>query len=458
MPVSSADFKFVFDAGMSDTVDVIWEDVASRIAEVNIVDDKTFEVVFKELNCAALADLQQAIQVLPAHKYAADFSDFESGDFNLNPDISAGPYILEEWAVDEYQSFRSNPDFYLGEPAIPFVINRVIGEQALANQALQAGEIDYTNMMGDLFDQVANKDNLQWEAFPQKSVNFLSLNWADPNDPQPMYDEEGNLTNQPGHPLFSDINVRKAVAMGWNKEDVIGTLGEYGGVLLGGPVPPAFAWAVNTDLELYPYDPDAAMALLDEAGWTDGDGDGIRECNGCATAEEGTPLAFTISFNPIVQYFETETLVIQDQLGQIGFDVSAEFVEWSNYIPEVYLGQVYDATPMSNSTAGDPNDFMSLINSRQDIPGAGNNLASYGNPQVDELIDQALSVPGCGQEERAAIYREIQQITHDDVAYDWAFLANFIHVANQRVGNFNPGPSWVFYGYLDDIHNWTLEG
>jgi peptide/nickel transport system substrate-binding protein len=183
-PITSADAKFVLEATQQETINTSWEEEVSQIAAINIIDDKTFEIVLNEVNCAALGGLG-GIYVLPAHKYAADFSDFESSDFNMNPDISGGPYILEEWAPDEFQRFRANPDFYGGAPHIPFLINRVIGEQALAIQAIQAGEIDYTYFQGDLFEQIQNKDALQYHTFPQVSVNFLSLNWVDPSDPQP---------------------------------------------------------------------------------------------------------------------------------------------------------------------------------------------------------------------------------------------------------------------------------
>ena len=456
-PITSADIAFVLEATQQEAINTIHEDIVSQIADIQIIDDKTYAITLNEINCAALGNFQ-GIRFLPAHKYAADFSDFESSDFNLNPDISGGPYILEEWAPDEFQRFRANPDFYGGAPQIPFLVNRVIGEQALAIQAIQAGEIDYTYFQGDLFEQIQNRDSLQFASFPQVSVNFLSLNWVDPNDPQPAYNEDGSPNPQTPHPLFSDVRVRQAVAMGWNKLDVLETLGGAdGGTPLVGVVAPAFGWAYNTDVELWSYDPEAAMALLDEAGWTDSDGDGVRECNGCATAEEGTPLSFTIRYSDILQLFETSVLVAQDQLSQIGFEVNLELVEWSNYITDVYQGQRYDATAMSNSTATDPNSFTTLLNSQQDIPGAGNNLASYVNPEVDELIQAARSVPGCDPAARAEIYYQIQQITHDDVAYDWTFIPNIFHVANNRIGNFEPGPSWVFYGYTSHVHEWTLE-
>ncbi len=168
----------------------------------------------------------------------------------------------------------------------------------------------------------------------------------------------------------------------------------------------------------------------------------------------------TIKYSNILKHFETTALVAQDELQQIGFKVNLELVEWANYLDEVYFGQNYDATPMSNSggtNTPDPNDFTTLLLSTEDVPGSGNNIASYVNPDVDALIQQARTVPGCKPEDRAALYYQIQQKAFDDVAYDWTYVPNIFQVANSRVGNFNPGPAWVFYGYTAYINQWTLN-
>jgi peptide/nickel transport system substrate-binding protein len=450
-PITSADMIFSINAIRSDVNTVLETNVAS-IADVRAVDDKTYEVILSSPTCTALSDLS-AIRFLPAHRFAEDFSDFEDNPINMNPDVSGGPYILDEWAPDEGQSFHANPDYWAGEPNIPFLINRVIGDQAVAVQSIQSGDIDYTYFQGDLFQQIEDKSNLQFQSFPALSVNFLSLNWADGNNPQPAYDESGNLVEQTPHPLFSDPAVRRAVAMGFNIDDVLVTLGEDGGTPLVGVVSPTISWAYNNEMQRYPFDPDGAAQLLEEAGWVDGDGDGVRE-------KDGVPLAFTIRYSNILQHFETTALVAQDQLSQIGFDVELELVEWANYLEQVYFGQSYDATPMSNSggtSTPDPNDFASLILSAEDVPGSGNNIASYINPEIDALIEQARTVPGCAPEERAELYYQIQELAHEDVAYNWTYVPNIVQVANQRIGNFNPGPSWVFYGYTAYIHEWKLE-
>ena len=449
-PITSADMAFSYGAIMSD-IDTTLETAVASISAVNVIDDKTYEIVLNGPNCAALSDFS-AVRFLPAHKFAADFSDFETSDMNQNPDISGGPYILDSWAPDESQNYHANPNFWAGEPKIPYLVNRVIGDQAVVIQSLQSGAVDYTPLQGDLFAQIADTSNLQSQAFPAISVNFLSMNWADANDPQPAFDAAGNPVEQPPHPLFSDVNVRKAVAMGFNIDDVIATLGAAGATPLVGAVTPSIGWAYNSEIERYPYDPEGAAALLEEAGWVDSDGDGVRE-------KDGVPLAFTLKYSNILQHFETTALVAQDQLNQIGFDVTLELVEWANYLDQVYFGQNYDVTAMSNSggtAVPDPNDFMTLLLSTEDVPGSGNNIASYVNPEIDALVEQARTVPGCAPEERAALYYQIQELAHNDVAYNWTYVPNIVQVANNRVGNFNPGPSWVLYGYASHLHEWTL--
>lgn len=454
-PITAQDMKFVIEAVQQEDVATTWESQVALIESVNVIDDKTYEVVMSQVNCAAMYDLG-SIRFLPSHKYATDFSDFMDSPFNTNPDVSGGPYILESWAPDEGQRYRANANYWRGEPSIPFLVNRLIGEEAVAMQSIQAGEIDYSYFQGDSFAQIVDRSNLQWETFPRLSVNFLSLNWVDPNAPSSAYDENGNLIEQVPHPLFSDIRVRKAVAMGYNKQDILATLGgPEGGSQVIGAVAPQVAWAINTDIEPYPYDPDAAAALLEEAGWLMNEQTGIRE-------KDGRPLAFTINYSDILLYFETTAFVIQDQLRDIGFDVTLNKQEWGNYITDTYLGQKYDATPMSNSGGSggppDPSEFMTLLDSRQDIVGSGNNIASYVNPELDTLIDQGRNLPGCDRDARAEIYREIQRIAHEDIAYDWTVNPNLFQTATRRVQGFRPGPSWVFYGYVDFLWEWSLGG
>lgn len=457
-PITSQDMKFVVDAIKSPEIGSWRAEDFKNVQGVEVIDDKTYKVVLSQPDCTVFAQLG-GTRFLPSHRFAADFSDFADGEITTNPlEISGGPYIMDAWERNVFQSFYANTDWWGGDVGIPYLIIRTIGSHEVAAQSLQAGEVDYTYLHGDIFDQIVDTSNLQWEVFPQMSVKFMSLNWADPTQPTPAFDADGNRTEQPPHPIFDDVNVRKAIAMGYNKFDILATMGgEQGGTRLVGAVNPYHAAAYNTDIEPYPYDPDAAKQLLEEAGWVDEDGDGIRE-------KDGQRLEFTISYSNVLTMFPTTTLIAQDQLKDIGADVKVELVEWANYLGEVFWGQQHDATSMSSSggTGGapDPNDFMGILNSAQDLATGrgGGNTSSYVNPDVDALINKARTLPGCDPVERGEIYKEIQRITHEDVAYDWTFVPNIWQTATKRVKGFEPTAFWVFYGYTADIHKWTLEG
>ncbi len=457
-PITADDMIFVINAIMSPKVDTVLESNVASIDHVNKVDDKTYEVVLKNPDCAALSNLS-GIPFLPSKKFAADFSDLDPKSANpsienTQPDISGGPYILDSWAPDQSQNFHANPTYWAGAPKIQYLVNKVIGDNAVAVQSIQSDDIDYTYFHGDLFPQIADMSHLQYKSFPQLTVNFLSLNWGDPANPQPAYDKDGKaITQTSASQPLDDIQVRKAIAMAFNVDEVTATLGKDGATPMEGAIPPPLSWAYDNNVQRYPFDLDGAKKLLADDGWKDSDGDGILDKN-------GVKLEFTMKYSDILSDFKTEALVVQQDLQKVGIKVDLQLVEWANYLSEVYFGQNYDMTVMSNSggtSTPDANDDMTLLDSRQDVPGSGNDIASYVNPDVDKLIDEARTVPGCDQTKRAAIYAQIAQKQHDDVAYIWTYDPNVFQVANSRIGNFNPGPSWVYYGYTAHVNEWTLN-
>ncbi len=451
-PITSADAKFVIDAIKNENIPSPRRNSTRNIQAVNIIDDKTFEIVMSQPSCVVWSDFI-SFRLVPSARFAADFSDVTTNPLNTAPDVSGGPYILEEARPGEFERYSANPTYWGGDVGIPTLVNRVIEDPAVLIQALQAGEIDYASMRGDEFEQLGDTSNLNFQAFPQNNVSFLALNWVDPDNPQPAYDAEGNLIEQTPHPILSDIRVRQAIAMGWNKADVLETLGgEQGGTLIASSVLPTLTWAINPDVQPYPFDPEAAAALLEEAGWVDSDGDGIRE-------KDGMPLALEVTYSDLLAYFETIALVVQDYLTQIGFDITVTKLEWATYLNEVFLGQTFDIAVLSNTgaTPPDPDSLArGLTHSRNDVPGSGGNVVSYVNPEYDALLDEAQSMPGCVAEDRAPIYYQIQEIQHRDVVYDFILSPNLIQIMNNRIGGFEPGPWWGLYGFTQAVQNFTI--
>ena len=91
-----------------------------------------------------------------------------------NPDISGGPFILEEIVPDSFQRYRANPDYYEGPPGVAILINHVLENNELMLLAVEAGEVDYANMMGDIFQQLSQdtRADLQVQFFSGQLPGF----------------------------------------------------------------------------------------------------------------------------------------------------------------------------------------------------------------------------------------------------------------------------------------------
>lgn len=445
-PISSMDAKFTIDALASADLGSTWTGQITSIDAVSIVDDKTFEVTLKEVDCALFTSFNPPL--LPAHKYAADYSDFQDNPFNTAPDISSGPYILEEWAQDQFLRYRANPTYFKGEPQIPNMIIRIIPDQAVLIQSLQAGESDFAWFLNDSSDQFSDTSNLDLIPRPAVGMLYLSMNFADPSNPQPAYDEDGNLIEQTPNAFFSDVRVREAIALGYNKDDVVTAIG--GGTRAAAIIPP-FNWAYDSEIAPRPYDPERAAQLLDEAGWVLNEATGIRE-------KDGVPFSFELLSTNFLEMFDTTAVIIQDQLGALGIEISITSLEVGAFL-ERLLAQDYDTVVISGGVGNaDPNGWFTFyVVSTQDIPTSGFNWDSFISPEADTLIQQARSMPGCAAEDRIPLYSELQHILYDNVVRDYVLLPNELIVVSKRIQNINLTPGNTEPDYMfPNIETWTL--
>ena len=440
-PITAQDVAFTYNAILNDAVSSPRKGGLSLISDLSVVDDKTFSVTLSQPNCTVWGSTFSALTPIPAHMFADDYSDFMTTDFNTQPTVTSGPYVWAETRPDEYVRLTANENYYKGVAQIPTVINRVVADAAVQNQALQTGEIDYAFMYPDQLEQLGDQDPFNVFIFGLNNTPMLIMNWADSENPQAAYDEDGNPIEQTPNKFFSDVRVRQAVAMGYDKSAIMQTLGPAGGFLLSGPITPSFGW-VNTSVEPWPYDPERASALLDEAGWILNESTGIRE-------KDGVSFEISLPYAPLVDLYTNIALVAQDQLGQIGIKVNVESQEWSSYLTNVLLPQKFDLTIVGFGGGSEVDGIAyNILLSENDIPGSGFDITSYVNPEIDELLKQGRSLAGCDATERAAIYQQIQQIAHDDVAYDFTVGTNQVPVMNKRVTGYEPGP-WNSYNAIE---------
>ena len=150
--------------------------------------------------------------------------------------------------------------------------------------------------------------------------------------------------------------------------------------------------------------------LLDEAGWVDANGDGVRE-------KDGKDLALSLITNAGNSTRADVGTYVQDALSKIGMKIDFQIIDFGTMLEQMDA-QTYDMYLIAWTGLGpDPATDYPFFHSGDDVVGSGFNNVSYYNADAEKLMDEGRSVAGCAPADRAPYYKQIQQIIKDDVPY-----------------------------------------
>lgn len=327
--------------------------------------------------------------------------DRHLGGENANP-LSFGPYQIVEWIKGDRIVLEPNPNWAGKPPTTPQVIYRFFADATAVAAAVIAGEIDASSgITGINVDQVpfmestASQGVINFETDANAaSFEMLYLNYFDPNDP----------TFQTPHPVLGDYAVRKAIALALNRQQMVDTIFFGGSTVVGQPQLPQMMSYDPAAGELV-FDPDQAVAVLEEAGWVDSDGDGIREKDGVRAAINYITTSGSTPRQRAAQ-------IIQASLGEIGIEVTLNFQPSSVvFSTDVLYNRNFDMIQFANTfTVVDPGTWWFGVASCQQIPLPDNNFsgANYsGWCQADasDAVARAAFLT-LDLDERKALYRQ----------------------------------------------------
>jgi peptide/nickel transport system substrate-binding protein len=272
---------------------------------VEVVD--SFTVSFRMRRHADFMDPWRTLAIMPEHL----LGDVPPEELKLHPygavcPVGNGPFRFVSHTPEDRWVFEANPAFPVGLGGRPYLdryVNRVIGEHTTLFQELRTGGIDvYVAMLPPNAEAARGDPNLRIESFPYRSFLFAAWNSRIPK--------------------LSDPRVRRALTLGVNRRLIMKGIRGPDAVLANNGVPP-YHWAFDQSLaDSLPYDSAQAGDLLEEAGWVDRDGDGVRENS------DGEPLRITFLTSSENQEWQDISEIMKAQLAEIGVELRLETMVW----------------------------------------------------------------------------------------------------------------------------------
>jgi peptide/nickel transport system substrate-binding protein len=367
-------------------------DDESIIEAVEAVNPTTLKITLRQPQAPFLQNLAMFVFVIPSPTAIE-----KNGTATCQNPVGTGPYRFVEWRPNEQVVLEAFPDYWdkANAPKMQRVIIRNIPNNSARLLALSAGEIHAMEGL-EPRDVLAVKDNPQFKLLlrPTNTTGYLAFNYQV---------EE-----------FKDQKVRQAFAQAINKQAIVDAL--YGGTgLVANQFQPPSLWGHNPELEDYPYDPDAAKALLTQAGFPNG----LSE-----VTYKGQKVPLEFWYMPVSRPYypnprDIATAIAAD-LAKAGINVSLQTVDWTTYLDRRANGELPLYMLGWTGDNGDPDNFVCYFF----CLGADNApLAREGffdDKELSDLLKKAAVT--IDKEERAEMYRQAEEMIHDKVIR--VFIAN----------------------------------
>ncbi len=340
--------------------------VESIVAE----DDYTVTITLSEPAPFFLNEGLAGYYIMPEHIWADQ--EPVSGELSqFQGQVGTGAYVLEEIVPGESYTFRANPDYFRGPPAVDTVIAKVVKDRTQQFNQLRAGEAAAV-----------------LSSIPPAQVGQLT------DDPNIAIAEGADFFNyvyymNGSRPPFDQPVVRQAIARAIDTQALVETVMVNRGVEL--PLSwyhPEIPWATNIPHE---FDSSGAVALLEEAGMTDSDGDGIREF-------EGEPMSYEILCDTNNQVEIRSTELIAGWLGDIGIEAVQNCLDIDTSVTMIWPNFVAVPNPdydmaiwgWSSGTQFQQGFLRGLLDG--DFGGVGwGNLTGTADPVLDELTAEYVA-------------------------------------------------------------------
>jgi peptide/nickel transport system substrate-binding protein len=354
-----------------------WKDMGMDevVADMRAPDDSTFVFQLKRANAPFLSTLAMnfcaAVSPAAVEKYGRDYFK--------NP-VGTGPFRFVEWRKDERIVLESNSDYWDGEPQLKRLIFKPVQEASVRFLELQKGTVQgMDNLSPEYISQIRANPELQLLTQPGMNIGYLAMNMD-----KPPYD---------------NILVRHAINHAINKKALVDNFYQGMAIAAKNPIPPTL-WGYNDDIEAYPYDPQKARELLEQAGYA----------NGFDAELWAMPVP-----RPYMPQPDKIAQALQADLEKVGIRARIVQWEWGTYLDKVFEGEHEMALLGWTGDNGDPDNFLYVLLDKMAAVKPAQNIAFYRSDELHEILVQART--SADPKEREQLYHQAQVIIHRDAPW-----------------------------------------
>ena len=403
------DVMFTYKTIHSPKIHSPYTSLFSKVKTVEKIDNYTLKVTYKAPYYKALHVWMMGF--LPEH-ILKDEKDIMTSSFNKNP-IGTGSYKLKNFKPNEDVTLTAYENYFDTKPKIKTIRYKYVPDSTVEFNLLKLKKIDLGGLSPLQIDRQLNDEfNTNYNIFekPANSYTYLGL----------------NLKNE----KFSNPQIRKAINLAINKQELIDILFFKHGQITNGPFLPG-TFAFNKDIKTV-YNPDEAIKILNSLGYN-----------------KNNPFSFTVVTNTNNDTRVNATQIIQHQLKKIGIDMKIRVMEWQAFLNTVVMPKNFEAVMLAWSMSLMP-DARSIWHSSSYKKG-GFNFIGYSNTIVDKNIELAEKTTDFNK--LTLLYQEIYKEIANDNPYIFLYIPNSITAVNKNIKNV----SQSIIGITHNQYEWIKE-
>lgn len=363
---------------------------------VEVVDDYTIKVTLKEPFAGFLASISSPGVSI----YDSEATEAAGDQFGMDPAVTVGtgPFEFSSWSFNNQLVLTRNEDYWKGASGLPGVVIKIIPDTETQSMMFESGELDILDL-----DYAADSADRFTETYPDQIVQGPRVG---------IVYFTMNFNKEP----FQDVRVRKAVQMSIDRQAILDALYGGRGQVEQGIFPHGLI-GFNPDQEEIKYDPEAAKALLAEAGYADGFD---MEIAADSSASDTMTMALEI---------------VSDQLAEVGIRAEIKNYDESTWLETRKSGELGSFMSTWSADYNDPDNFIYTFFGNEEKTRIRS--INYPDTEVMERVAKARTL--VNEDERLAEYKALEEkLIHEDAAWVPMFSRLHLFAVSKRVQGFAP--------------------